>query len=98
MFWKQLFTPVKAIEPEEAKAFLARWPEGSYTLLDVRQPGEYEREHLPGARLVPMAASTRLPEGTWTRRSRSLFTERWAGGAAWRLNYCRDRVFGKSIT
>ena len=56
MFWKRLFSPVKAIEPEEAKALLARWPEGSYTLLDVRQPGEYEEEHLPGARLVPMAA------------------------------------------
>jgi sulfur-carrier protein adenylyltransferase/sulfurtransferase len=59
MLWKQLFTPVKAIEPEEAKALMAGWPEGSYTLLDVRQPGEYEKEHLAGAKLVPMAA---LPE------------------------------------
>jgi sulfur-carrier protein adenylyltransferase/sulfurtransferase len=56
MLWKQLFAPVKAIEPEEAKALIAGWPEGSYTLLDVRQPGEYEKEHLPGAKLVPMAA------------------------------------------
>lgn len=56
MFWKQLFTPVRAVEPEEAKALIAGWPEGSYTLLDVRQPAEYEQEHLPGARLVPMAA------------------------------------------
>jgi sulfur-carrier protein adenylyltransferase/sulfurtransferase len=55
MRWKQLFTPVQSIDPEEAKALTARWPEGSYTLLDVRQPGEYEKEHLPGARLVPMA-------------------------------------------
>ena len=55
MFWKQLFTPVKAIEPDEAKALISGWPEGSYTLLDVRQPGEYEEEHLPGARLVPIA-------------------------------------------
>jgi sulfur-carrier protein adenylyltransferase/sulfurtransferase len=59
MLWKQLFTPVKAIEAEEAKALLARWPEGSYTLLDVRQPGEYAKEHLAGAKLVPLAA---LPE------------------------------------
>jgi rhodanese-related sulfurtransferase len=59
MDWKQLFTPVKAIEPEEAKALMAGRPEGSYTLLDVRQPGEYEKEHLPGAKLVPMA---QLPE------------------------------------
>ncbi len=56
MLWKQLFKPVKAITPEEAKALIAQWAEGSYTLLDVRQPGEYEEEHLPGARLVPMAA------------------------------------------
>ena len=55
MFWKQLFSPVKAIEPEEAKVLMSGWPEGSYTLLDVRQPGEYEKEHLPGAKLVPMA-------------------------------------------
>lgn len=55
MFWKQLFSPVKAVEPEEAKTLIARWPEGTYILLDVRQPGEYEQEHLPGARLIPMA-------------------------------------------
>ncbi len=55
MFWKQLFSPVKAIEPQEAKALMAGWPEGTYTLLDVRQPGEYEKEHLPGAKLVPLA-------------------------------------------
>ncbi len=54
MRWKQLFTPVKAVEPEEAMALIAQWAEGSYTLLDVRQPGEYEREHLPGAKLVPL--------------------------------------------
>lgn len=54
MRWKQLFTPVQGVEPEEAKALISRWAEGSYTLLDVRQPGEYEEEHLPGARLVPL--------------------------------------------
>jgi sulfur-carrier protein adenylyltransferase/sulfurtransferase len=59
MFWKRLFSPVRAIDPEEARTFMAKWPEGSYTLLDVRQPGEYEKEHLAGAKLVPMAA---LPE------------------------------------
>ena len=56
MRWMQLFRSVKALEPAEAKALIAQWAEGSYTLLDVRQPGEYEEEHLPGARLVPMAA------------------------------------------
>ena len=54
MRWKQLFTPVQSIEPDEARAFMGQHPEGSYTLLDVRQSGEYEKEHLPGAKLVPL--------------------------------------------
>ena len=54
MRWKQLFTPVESIEPDQAREFMARHPEGSYTLLDVRQSGEYEQEHLPGAKLVPL--------------------------------------------
>ena len=54
MLWKQLFTPVQSIEPDQVREFMARHPEGSYTLLDVRQPGEYEKEHLPGAKLVPL--------------------------------------------
>jgi rhodanese-related sulfurtransferase len=54
MRWKNLFTPVQSIDADEARAFMSRHPEGSYTLLDVRQPGEYEKEHLPGAKLVPL--------------------------------------------
>jgi len=51
---KKLFTPVKSMEPEEARKFMAEHEEGKYTLLDVRQPGEYEEEHLPGAKLIPL--------------------------------------------
>jgi rhodanese-related sulfurtransferase len=37
--------------------------EGSYTLLDVRQPGEYEKERIPGANLIPLPElSDRLGE------------------------------------
>ncbi len=54
MRWKQLFTPTASLEPDEAKSFIAAHAEGSYTLLDVRQPGEYEKEHLPGAILIPL--------------------------------------------
>ena len=50
----KLFTPVESLETEEAKDYMARHREGEYTLLDVRQPGEYEEEHLPGARLMPL--------------------------------------------
>ena len=51
---KKLFTPVNSLDAEAAKAYMARHREGEYTLLDVRQPGEYEDSHLPGARLLPL--------------------------------------------
>lgn len=51
---KKLFTPVKSMNADEAKKFMAAHEEGAYTLLDVRQPGEYEIEHIPGARLIPL--------------------------------------------
>ena len=51
---KKLFTPVKSINSQEAKKFMADHKEGAYTLLDVRQPGEYEAEHIPGAKLIPL--------------------------------------------
>jgi sulfur-carrier protein adenylyltransferase/sulfurtransferase len=50
----RLFKFVSAIDSEEAKKFMAEHPEGSYILLDVRQPSEYEQEHLPGAKLIPL--------------------------------------------
>ena len=51
---KKLFTPVKSINKETARKFITEHKEGSYTLLDVRQPGEYEAEHIPGAKLIPL--------------------------------------------
>ena len=54
MFLTKLFTPVKSMDGEEAKAYLARQREGAYTLLDVRQPWEYQEDHLPGAKLIPL--------------------------------------------
>jgi rhodanese-related sulfurtransferase/rubrerythrin len=51
---KKLFTPVKSIDAGEAKKFMAEHKAGAYTLLDVRQPKEYEDEHIPGAKLIPL--------------------------------------------
>jgi rhodanese-related sulfurtransferase len=51
---KKLFTPAQALEPSEVRDFLASHETGTYTLLDVRQPGEYEKEHIPGATLIPL--------------------------------------------
>lgn len=45
---------LKILFPDEAKDFINSRKEGSYTLLDVRQPAEYEESHLPGATLVPL--------------------------------------------
>ncbi len=51
---KKLFTPVSSMDAEEAKAYMAKHGENEYTLLDVRQPGEYEDSHFPGAKLMPL--------------------------------------------
>ena len=36
------------------KTIFLQHPEGTYALIDVRQPGEYEKEHIPGAQLIPL--------------------------------------------
>jgi rhodanese-related sulfurtransferase len=54
MLWGKLFSPVKSLEPDEVRMMMARQREGTYALIDVRQPGEYEKEHIPGARLIPL--------------------------------------------
>lgn len=54
MRWKQFFTFVKSMDALEAKDYIAAKPSDAYTLLDVRQPGEYEAGHIPGAKLIPL--------------------------------------------
>lgn len=51
---KQLFKPVKSFDEEKAKKFMVENEEGAYTLLDVRQPKEYEQAHIPGAKFIPL--------------------------------------------
>ena len=60
MRWKQFLTPVKSMDAVEARDTLAR-EGGSFTLLDVRQPEEYEAEHLPGAKLIPLPELSSTP-------------------------------------
>ena len=52
------FQPVSTWTTEEVRSFLQQRSAESYNLIDVRQPGEYEGGHLPGARLLPMAELT----------------------------------------
>ena len=47
-----LFSSVESIGPEEARKMMGR--SGGATFLDVRQPKEYERGHIPGAVLIPL--------------------------------------------
>jgi rhodanese-related sulfurtransferase/rubrerythrin len=54
MRWKQFFTPVASVDSGEARSLIASKTPETLTLLDVRQPGEYEDGHLPGARLIPL--------------------------------------------
>lgn len=59
MKWKTLFQVVNSLSTEEAQAFIAARSAADYQLLDVRQPKEYDNEHLPGALLIPLK---QLPE------------------------------------
>ena len=52
--FKKLFTPVDSMDSDQVKAFMEKNAAGTYNLLDVRQPGEYEREHIPGSKLIPL--------------------------------------------
>ncbi|HWR90328.1 MAG TPA: rhodanese-like domain-containing protein [Dissulfurispiraceae bacterium] len=48
------FKPVETMTPDRVKEFLRLKNPDDYNLVDVRQPHEYERGHLPGAKLIPV--------------------------------------------
>jgi len=63
MNWKELFKPVGNMDSKEVRDYVAAHREGTYTLLDVRQPREYEEGRIPGATLIPLPQlSDRLQE------------------------------------
>ena len=63
MKWKQFLMPVRSMDTEEARDYMSRHREGTFTVLDVRQPGEYAKARIPGAKLVPLPElSSRLAE------------------------------------
>jgi rhodanese-related sulfurtransferase/rubrerythrin len=63
MKWLQFFTPAKSMDTAQAKAFISTQPSEKTTILDVRQPSEYETSHIPGAVLIPLSElSDRLEE------------------------------------
>ncbi|KIX14232.1 rhodanese-like domain-containing protein [Dethiosulfatarculus sandiegensis] len=52
MKWRQFLTPVKSVTAEKAKELLQK--DDKIRVLDVRQPKEYERGHISGAKLIPI--------------------------------------------
>jgi len=55
MILGSFFQKVKSISPEEVRTIIKEKSTSDYCLLDVRQPGEYEQGHIPGAKLIPLA-------------------------------------------
>ena len=51
---RNLFTPVTDMNTQQLQTFIDSNDEGSFTLLDVRQPSEYESARIPGSKLLPL--------------------------------------------
>jgi len=57
------FKSVPTMTADEVRQLLAVKHPDQYNLVDVRQPSEYEGDHIPGANLIPMAElNNRLAE------------------------------------
>ena len=50
-----IFTKVKVISADKTKELVKNKPQDELQIIDVRQPAEYERGHITGAKLMPMS-------------------------------------------
>jgi rhodanese-related sulfurtransferase len=55
MKFSDLLSHVKKMDSMEAREWMEGRPDESYTILDVREPEEYEEGHIPGAILIPLS-------------------------------------------
>ena len=63
MKWTQFFTLAKSLNFHETESYISQHPGEEITILDVRQPSEYQESHIPGATLIPLPElSDRLSE------------------------------------
>ncbi len=51
---RDIFSSFTNMNAEQLQAFIDANKEGSFTLLDVRQPSEYESARIPGSHLMPL--------------------------------------------
>ena len=51
---RDIFASYTNMSSDQLQSFIEANKEGSYTLLDVRQPSEYENARIPGSTLVPL--------------------------------------------
>ena len=49
------FKKVSSMSVEETRQFIKERKPNEFNLLDVRQPREYEKGHIPGAALIPVS-------------------------------------------
>jgi len=49
------FKSVPNMTADKVRRFISEKQPDEYNLVDVRQPMEYEKDHIPGANLIPMA-------------------------------------------
>jgi rhodanese-related sulfurtransferase len=48
------FKAIPTLDAGEVRELIDKLDPGEYNLVDVRQAGEYEGEHIPGAKLIPI--------------------------------------------
>ena len=53
---RDLFSSFYNMNTTELQEFIDSNQEGAFTLLDVRQPTEYENARIPGSKLIPLPA------------------------------------------
>ena len=53
---KKNFSPINNMNARQLQAFIDSNRAGDFTLLDVRQPTEYENARIPGSKLIPLPA------------------------------------------